>query len=120
MMGRLVSPALRNSVVVDAEHQLLRILPIQIKNSFQHMHYELHRSVLVIQKEHFIDRGVRHESFSGSHLVVTQLGASPLFLLLMAHIGPHADQREYLLWHLTDMVTPLADARFRGKSEHQI
>jgi len=47
-----VSPALRNSVVVDAVRQLLRVLAIQIKNSFQHMHYELHRSVVVIQKEH--------------------------------------------------------------------
>ena len=42
--------------LVNTEHDARRIFPIVTKDRFEYVHHELHRRVVIIQEQHFVER----------------------------------------------------------------
>src|SRR5215470_10249727 len=53
-----VDAANPNAAAVDMQHDLGRILAILVEETFEHMHDELHRRVVVIEQEDLVHRGL--------------------------------------------------------------
>src|SRR5215467_15975451 len=47
-----IGPALRNPMIMGVQHDLRRCLAVLVEYPFQHMHNELHRGEVVIEKQH--------------------------------------------------------------------
>ena len=49
-----VDPTFPNTMVVNVEHDARRLVPILLKEAFEHVDNELHRCVVVVEKKHAV------------------------------------------------------------------
>jgi len=50
-------PAYPDAVTVDVKHDLYRLIPSLVEKSLQYVNDELHRRVIVVQDQHFVQAG---------------------------------------------------------------
>jgi hypothetical protein len=58
-----------HTVTMDMEHDLDRLIPVLVEEPFENEHHELHRRVIVVQQQHFVQAwllGLRPRSQFGN------------------------------------------------------